>query len=270
MTVGRMINRATVTVPGLAFLAWVVVAAACERRAQVPPGFQGTVEYDDRVLAFEGPGRVVWVGAQRGDLVDAGQVLAKLDDQLASLTVEARRHEAAAARAALALLQAGTRHQDVEAAAADLVAADASEAFLRKSAERAHALLKSGSSDQSDVDKADSDLERAVAQRRSLAAHLESLRNGARSQELLKAQAEADQAASELALEAVRLTRYQLLIDRRRRDPRRPREARRARRGGHRRRDRGRHRPPLCRRLRARGGALRPAPGEQGPGAGGR
>ncbi|MHB8417738.1 MAG: HlyD family secretion protein [Myxococcales bacterium] len=168
------------------------------------------VEDEDRVLAFEAPGRVVRVAVHRGDWVKAGQPVAELDDSIERLAVEARRHEEAAARAELGLLTAGTRAQDVDAAAADVRAALASESYQRKVVERARRLAKSGSTDQADVDRAEADLERATAQRSSLEAHLAALRKGARREELARAQAQADQATSERALEEERLARYTL------------------------------------------------------------
>jgi len=191
---------------------WLLLglAVGCRGPARVPPGFQGLVEDEDRVLAFEAAGRVVAVPVHRGDWVKPDQPVAQLDDSLEKLAVDARRHEEAAARAELGLLEAGTRVQDIEAAAADVRAALASEDYLRKSAERERRLAASGSTDQAEVDRAVSDYQHAVAQRAALEAHLAALRKGARPQELERAQAQADQATSERALEEQRLARFTL------------------------------------------------------------
>jgi HlyD family secretion protein len=188
----------------------LLLLAGCKVASALPQGYQGTVEYEDRVLAFEVPGRIAGVPVHRGDLVKPGQALAILDDSLERLNVEALRHQEAAARDELALLEAGTRAQDIDAAEADVRAAQASEAYLRESAARAEKLSKSGAMDQSDADRASSDLERATAQRKSLEARLSALRKGARPQELARAHAQADQATAELALEEQRLARYTL------------------------------------------------------------
>lgn len=186
------------------------MASGCARPPPLPEGFQGIVEYDQRVLAFEVPGRVQTVPVKRGDLVAAGQVLAELDDTIARLTVESREKDEAAAQADLALLEAGTRKEDVAAAADDLRAATASEGLLSKSAERVHALFAQGALPQADVDKADADLEHAVAQRRALEQRLSALKRGSRPEEIARTRARVDEARSVVALEKERLLRYVL------------------------------------------------------------
>jgi HlyD family secretion protein len=198
---------------GLVAAAAVVAAVAtggCHRPPPLPDGYQGIVEYDDRVLAFEVPGRVAEVPVRRGDVVKANQVLARLDDTLQRLTVESREKDEAAAQADLALLEAGTRKEDVASAADEVHAAAASEELLRKSAERVRALFAQGALPQADVDKADADLEHAGAERRSLEQRLAAMRKGSRVEEIARSRARVDQARSLLALEQERLARYVL------------------------------------------------------------
>ncbi|HZU85045.1 MAG TPA: HlyD family efflux transporter periplasmic adaptor subunit [Polyangiaceae bacterium] len=182
----------------------------CRQGSTVPEGFQGLVEYDERIVGFEQPGRVTEVPVQRGQLVRAGQVLAKLDDALQRATRDARRSEAAATRAELALLRAGTRAEDVAAATADANAAAANEELLRKSAERARKLLAEGAISKAELDKADADLEEATGRRRSLESRLMALRRGSRPEELARAEANVDQQTSALDLEEERLARFVL------------------------------------------------------------
>ncbi|MGH7437687.1 MAG: biotin/lipoyl-binding protein, partial [Polyangiaceae bacterium] len=70
----------------LARLALVLLAlasgAGCRTHASVPPGLQGLLEYDERIIGFELAGRVKEVPVHRGQVVDAGDVLARLDDRL--------------------------------------------------------------------------------------------------------------------------------------------------------------------------------------------
>jgi HlyD family secretion protein len=186
------------------------LAAGCSRPPPLPAGYQGIVEYDDRVLAFEVPGRVASVPVIRGDMVKAGQVLAQLDDTLQKLTVESREKDQAAAEADLALLLAGTRKEDVASAADEVHAAAASEDLAHKSADRVRALFAQGALPQADVDKANDDLEHSAAERRSLEQRLQAMRRGSRPEEIARSRARVDQARSVLALEQERLARYTL------------------------------------------------------------
>jgi HlyD family secretion protein len=197
---------------GLAILGVVVftVAAGCRPRASVPPGFQGLVEYDERVIGFEVAGRVLEVPVHRGQLVHPGDVLARLDDVLAVASGEARQAELEAARADLALLKAGARREDIAAATADLGGATASEALARKEAERKRALLHGGATTSADADRAEGDLEQAMARRASLQSRVALLRRGARPEEIARAEANVRTRTSAVAEEKERLARYVL------------------------------------------------------------
>jgi HlyD family secretion protein len=187
-----------------------LAATACRSHASVPPGFQGLLEYDERIIGFEVPGRVSDVPVHRGQLVDTGGVLARLDDTLEIASRDARQAELEAARADLALLVAGSRREDIASAAADLEGAMSGEALAKKEVERRRALARDGAIPQADVDRADSDLEQASARRAALESRLALLRRGARHEEILRAEANVQSRASALAEENERLARYVL------------------------------------------------------------
>jgi HlyD family secretion protein len=182
----------------------------CTARAAGPEGFPGIVEFEQREVAFEVAGRITAVSVRRGDVIQNGAVLATLDDTIEKLTIDARMHEVDAAKAELALLEAGPRVQDVASLAAQLGAARKSEASLKKASERAHALNSAGALAQSDLDKTDADLARATGERQSLEQRLTSLRLGARDQELARAKARVASALAAVALENERLSRHTL------------------------------------------------------------
>jgi HlyD family secretion protein len=194
-------------------VAMLALAVGCRGGTPVPDGFQGIVEYESRVLAFEVPGRVERVDAHRGDVVRAGQVLAALDDTLQRLVVDSRTQDQAAAQTDVALLEAGSRREDVAAAADDLKGALATEDQARRSEARVRALVAQAALPQAELDKADSDLDRAVSQRKSLEQRLAGLRHGARAEEIARARARVDQARAQLALEQERLARHALRAD---------------------------------------------------------
>jgi HlyD family secretion protein len=187
-----------------------IVLAGCARKPGVPPGYQGVIELDERVLAFEVAGRVEAVPVHRGDLVKDGQVVAKLDDTLERLVTQNRADEERAANADRALLAAGARSQDVAALAADLASATAAEDLARKTVERTRALHASEAVPQADLDRAEADLARAHEAKKSAADRLASLRAGARPEELSRATARQEAARAALDLESARLDRFAL------------------------------------------------------------
>ncbi|HLK36070.1 MAG TPA: HlyD family efflux transporter periplasmic adaptor subunit [Polyangiaceae bacterium] len=193
--------------------AFLALLAGCPTRHGAPEGFQGIVEYDERSLSFEVPGRIRRVLVRRGDVVVAGQELAALDDTLEKLTVDSRREDQAAAQADLALLEAGSRREDVAAAAEDLKGAVAAEQEASKSEARVRSLFGQGALPQAELDKAVSALDRATSQRKSLEQRVALLRRGARAEEVARARARVDQAGSQLALEQERLARHTLRAD---------------------------------------------------------
>lgn len=195
-------------IPTALFL--VLSLSGCRREARPTDDFQGVVEYEDRLLAFESPGRIVGVNVRRGDVVKDGDVLAQLDDKLERFTREARANEAEGARADLALLEAGAKSEDVAALAAQGRAAAAQEELLKKNLERTRSLHATGAIAEAELDRVKADLDRATAQRQSLDQQVASLRRGARTQELARARARANSADAALALEDERLARYTL------------------------------------------------------------
>jgi HlyD family secretion protein len=195
---------------GGVLVAACVVGAGCRAHASVPPGFQGILEYDERIIGFELPGRVSDVPVHRGQVVDAGDILARLDDSLELASRDARQAELEAAQADLALFRAGSRREDISGAAADLSGAIANEALARKDAERKRVLVHDGAIPQAEEDRAEGDLEQASARRASLESRLALLRRGARREEIARAEANVQSRASALAEGTERLARYVL------------------------------------------------------------
>ncbi len=188
----------------------VTVATGCSHPNAPPATHQGIIELDERVLGFEVAGRVDEVAVRRGDVVEAGSPIAKLDDSLERLARQARADEANVAAADLALLEAGARREEVGALASELAGAIAAEDLARKNAERVRTLAESGSLAKSELDRVNGDLERATAARRSVEQRLAALRQGARPQEIARARARLDAARDALALADARLERYAL------------------------------------------------------------
>ena len=187
-------------------------AAGCAKRSAPPPGYQGVVELDERVVAAEVPGRVVRVAVHRGEPAASGALLATLDDSLARLARDARAHEAEAARAELALLRAGARREDLGSLAAQARAAAASRAWLEKNVERARALRDAGAVPEGELDRAEAELARSAAEHQALEQRLAGARAGARPQELSRAVARVASLEAALALEDARVARYAVRV----------------------------------------------------------
>jgi HlyD family secretion protein len=195
---------------GLVLVAVAAAGAGCRRPAIEARGFQGIVEYDERVIGFELGGRVRQVAVHRGQVVAAGDELARLDDALAVAARDARQAELDAARADLALLRAGARREDVAAATSDLEGATASEAQARKQADRTRALFRGGAVTKADQDRSETDLEQAIARRASLQSRVTLLRRGARPEEIARAEANVSTRTAALAEASERVARYVL------------------------------------------------------------
>lgn len=193
-----------------AVLALGVFVAACAPKPEHPGAFQGVVEFEERVLGFEVSGRVATVGVERGVVVRAGQDLATLDATLERAAHESREAEAKAAEAQASLVRAGARPEEVRAMDAQLRAAVAREALLRKNLAREQELLAAGAVAQVSVDALTSQLDVAVAERQSVEQRLRGLKGGARRQEVDSAEARAVAAATSARLGAERVERYEL------------------------------------------------------------
>jgi HlyD family secretion protein len=76
-------------------------------------------------LVFQSPGRVAEAPVEVGDVVEAGDVLARLDDERLALQVEQAQAALTSAEARLAQLRAEARPEEVMAAEANLRAAEA-------------------------------------------------------------------------------------------------------------------------------------------------
>lgn len=187
------------------------LALACDHADPPHAGaYQGVIELDETVLAFETGGRVRRLLVDEGDPVAAGALVAELEDDLIRTTRSARLLEAEAARSQAELVSAGARTEDVAALAARVRAARASEDLLTKQLAREQELFAKSAVPAASVDELSAALDRARAERESLEAQLASLKRGARREERDTASAKAQAAEAALALESDRLLRYAL------------------------------------------------------------
>jgi len=190
-----------------------VAAGGCAEAPGTPPRSSGFVEATDVRLAAKVGGRVLESHAVEGARVEAGQplvVLETTDVDLAERRVRAERDQAVAA---LRLLEAGARPEElrqaeaqVAAAAADRLAAEADLAAARTEADRYERLVATRAGAEKPRDDAVARRELAAARAHAAAARvaaveamLANLRAGARPPELSAARARIAGIDAELA-----------------------------------------------------------------------
>jgi HlyD family secretion protein len=197
----------------LALGLWVGLGCNALVPDEGPDPLQGIVELDERVLAFEIPGRVKTIAVDEGDPVAPGQELARLDDTLDRLARDARAAEARATMAEVDLLRAGSRPEDVRSLQASLAAMKANETLAKQNVVRQRPLSKSGIITPAELDAAESAYASATANRRDIEARLARARHGARSQEIEGALARAEAAETAVRSADERIARHVLRTD---------------------------------------------------------
>ena len=186
------------------------LSACAPARAVAPDPLQGVVEYEDRRLAFEVPGRVARIEVRRGQAIRADLLLARLDDTLERPLRDLRAAELSQAEAQLRLLRAGARAEELRAAEAEISALRSSESMLDKNLARQQALLEQDAVAQSVLDDTSAQRQGTIDRRRALEERLQALRSGPRGDEIAAAVARVEAASAGLAAEEARLSRYEL------------------------------------------------------------
>jgi HlyD family secretion protein len=188
----------------------LALAGGC-RRGDVTEGrYQGMIEYDDRALSFEAPGRVVEVRVRRGQVVKAGDVVARQDDALDrdGRAVDAR--AVAVAQADLDLVKAGSRSEDIRAGEAQVASARAAERDAEIELTRQRTLFEKGARPRAGIEALEARLAAAMATRQSQEERLRVLRKGARAEEISRAAARVDQANQVVTLSDLRVQKRTL------------------------------------------------------------
>jgi HlyD family secretion protein len=196
-------------VRGVVVLSCFLIGAC--RHGDVPPGYQGVVELDERLLSFEVPGRLVTVPVVRGQQIERDQILARLDDALARNAVGAREAEARAASERAKLVASSARSEDVRAVEVRLRAARANEAYAHKVLADDRALAAKGAIPAAVVDGSLARFESVMGERRSLEQQLGELRAGGRVEAVAGAEATASAAVSTADIERNRVRQHQLV-----------------------------------------------------------
>jgi multidrug resistance efflux pump len=177
---------------------------------------QGTVEVQEVRLGSKIGGRVAEVLIREGDLVQAGQMLVRLEEpeltaqreqwlarvQAKRAALERMRNGAraevkaaaeAAAEAAQARyerLKAGSRKEEIRQAEADLKCEEATLAVAERDLQRTNQLIEGNAASTAEYDRARGDYRRSLARLAALRARLDLLVAGSRQEDIAEAEAE--------------------------------------------------------------------------------
>ena len=202
----------TVHALGLALgLASVLSLASCNvGPPELPPGYQGILEYEERTLAFELPGRLESLTVDEGMTLQAGDEIGRLDDTLEVVARGVDEAQAKAVRARVTLLEAGTRKEDVRVLRSEITAAKSAEQLAKRTLERQTTLNDKGAGRAAELDAASSNASTTTARRQELEQQLARALHGARPEEVDIAVAEADAAKARVDAHDQRIARHVL------------------------------------------------------------
>lgn len=172
--------------------------------------FQGIVEHDERILAFEVGGRIKTLGVDRGSTLTEGALVGSLDDGLELPLRATRVAERAAAEAQLRLLEAGPRSEDIRATRAELAAIEAQRGLAQRALDRQVLLESTGSSAVARRDEIDGTIATLDGRREATRQQLLELRRGARTEEIAAAEARLEAATAGIQASDARIERFTL------------------------------------------------------------
>lgn len=170
----------------------------------------GTIEVTTVELSFKVGGRLAQRLVDEGEMVTAGQLVARLEDDELKEDKSARTAEKQVAQAALADLQAGSRREEIAQAEAVLARMKAEAERLRKDALRSEALFKRDVIPQKDLDAARAGRDASAAAVHEAEQHLKLLRIGPRPDAVQQAKSQVKAAEAGLALADTRLSQSTL------------------------------------------------------------
>lgn len=165
----------------------------------------GAIEISEAELSFKLPGRVAEVLKEEGDRVQAGEQIARLEDEELRHQVELQAAQVQAAEALLAELLAGARPEERAQAAAAVRAAEADFKRIQDDYLRLKDLYQKGSTSEREYDAARTAYTVAQTRLDQAREQLALVRQGPREEKIAQARANLEQARAALALAQTRL-----------------------------------------------------------------
>lgn len=164
----------------------------------------GTVEATEAQLGFQSPGRIEILGPREGDIVKAGEELARLDRAETMARHQQARAQLDAARAVLRELEGGFRVEEVAQGKAGLEASAERLSDARRDLERTRRLLEGGAVSQEALDKARVAFDVAQSQYDQAEEQMRILESGPRKEKIEAQRAQVAQAeAAVRAMDAI-------------------------------------------------------------------
>jgi HlyD family secretion protein len=196
-------KKKKILVAGVLLVAAIVVVLALTLKKKGDDGvmkLSGNMEVTEARVAFKVPGRIVELLVDEGDVVKAGQALARLDSAERAAFVARQQAVLEEAITILSELKAGSRRQEIEQATAQTAAQEADLVRLRRDYERAETLYRNGAISTAQHDSAKSSYEAKQAVHRSSLEALSLVKEGPRKEDIRAAEHRVRQAKA--ALEA--------------------------------------------------------------------
>lgn len=201
-------NKRIIVVVGVA--AAVVAAAVYLARKPAASGnslsISGNIEITDVEVSFRLPGRVTERLASEGEMIGAGQLVARLDASDLGHEAEIRRAELGAAKAFLAELEAGFRPEEIGQAEAALDRARADATRAEAEYARQGDLFAKDVISSREYEAAETNHRMTLAQVEEASQRLVLLQRGPRKEQIEQAQERVKQGEQALALAETRLS----------------------------------------------------------------
>ena len=150
-------------------------------------------------------GRVAWIGVEKGDPVDKGQVIVRLEDDEFRAQVRQSEGNLEALRARLRELEAGSRPEEIALAKANRAEAKAELENARLNLERAQELAREGVFSKQELDDAKARFDGQTARVQSLDRAFELMRIGPRQEEIDAVRGQVKESEGRLAFARTRL-----------------------------------------------------------------
>ena len=183
----------------------LLLETACRSRQEAILRLSGNIEVIQVEASFRVPGKVLERPVDEGQVVKAGQLLARLDARDLEQQVAIRRADAATARAALGAMLAGSRKEEIESSKAALEQASADLRRLEPDAARIHDLQQQGILSTRDYEASRASLEASRGRVRQAEQQYTLVRKGPRKEDIDQSRARLDQAQQVLALAQTQL-----------------------------------------------------------------
>jgi len=185
-----------------------VILGACAKSSE--PIMLGTLERDRITVPAEASERIIRIDVSEGDELKAGQSILALDTRRIDASIEQATADVRGAQAVLDELLHGRREEVIDAARAQLTGATARAVNARRERDRAAEIRKRGLNAQADLDRTETALGSAEAERDAARANLAEFLNGSRIENIELA--EASLAARRAMLEQLQLTRQRYSV----------------------------------------------------------